>query len=120
MSEIEEVLNKINWITLENTKNIMNQMENNLYIIQKSDGQEGIGFFTKINLPFIKQSIQVLITHNDFIDDSIIQQNNQKIKVIQNKKLKEIKLDNRIIYSNKEYNITFIEVKEKFNCFKII
>ena len=116
MSDIEEIKKNINWITFVETSNIINQIQNKIYTIKISDEKEGIGFFTKFYFPIQKQYIQVLITN--YIKDSLLQ-NKQKIKIILNNKVKELNLENRMIYTNKEYNISFIETKGKYNCIEL-
>ena len=75
------------------------------------EGSKYKGFFYKI--PFINNlELNVLITNNHIMnlemDKIIISKNNDN-------EMKEIKLNNRIKYANKEYNISIIEIKEKDN-----
>ena len=78
-------------ISLEGTEIILEQMKNTLCIINIGN-KKGIGFFCKI----------------PFLDNN----NNLLIILINNKK-KEIELKNRIKYTNKKYDITIIEIKDK-------
>ena len=77
------------------------------------DGSKGTGFFCKIPFPNNNHLLPVLITNNhvmnelylNFAKSFIIKQNENEFK--------EILLGNRLKYTNKEYDITIIEVKEK-------
>ena len=57
------------------------------------------GFFCKISLPNINKKMNVLITNNHIIDETII---NQKIEIKINDELKGLELDNRIKYTNEK------------------
>ena len=74
-----------------------------------NDGSKHTGFFCKI--PYINnKELKVLITNNHLINlkmDKII------ISINNDNEIKEIELNNRIKYINKEYDITIIEMKEK-------
>ena len=74
--------------------------------------KKGTGFFCKIPFPNDKNLLSVLITNNHVIDELILK-NEKKIKVFINKEKKEIELENRIKYTNEEYDITIIEIKNK-------
>ena len=71
----------------------------------------GIGYFCKLPLLDENDLLSVLITNNYIIDESILK-NEKKIKIILDNEEKEIELENRIKYTNKEYDITIIEIKE--------
>ena len=98
-------------VSLESTEIIINQMKNNIVKIILNDGSKGTGFFCKI--PYINnKELKVLITNNHVIDlnmDKII------ISINNDNEIKEIELNNRIKYTNKEYDITIIEIKEEDN-----
>ena len=72
----------------------------------------GTGFFCKIPYPDDNNLLSVLITNNHIIDESILE-NEKNILISMNNKDKEIELEDRIKYTNKEYDITIIEIKEK-------
>ena len=98
-------------ISLEGTEIILEQMKNTLCIINIGN-KKGIGFFCKI--PFLDNNnnlLTVLITNNNIIDEKILK--NEKIIILINNKKKEIELKNRIKYTNKKYDITIIEIKDK-------
>ena len=74
----------------------------------------GTGFFSKI--PFLKKMLPVFITNNHIINEEILYKKNEKLSLIveEENNPKTIELDeNRMKYTNKEYDITIIEIKEK-------
>ena len=98
-------------VSLEGTKNILNQMEK--CVCKIYNDCEGTGFFTKI--PFNNKLLPVLITNNHILNENDIT-NNKIISINLNNKLKKIKLDRkRKRYTNKKLDITIIEIKEKDN-----
>ena len=84
-------------------------MKKTICKIVLEDGKEGTGFFCSI----INYSL--LITNNSFIDEAQLNKDNNKIKLYlgKNNESKEIVLKDRIKYTNKEYNITLIEIKKE-------
>ena len=72
-------------------------------------------FFCKISFPDQKNLLSVLISNNHVIDESILENKKNKITLSLNndKEYKEIELKNRMTYTNKDYDITIIELKEK-------
>ena len=107
MEEIEKetaVENSPLPVTIECTNVILKQLMNCTFKIENSKGN-GTGFFCSIN-----EKIKVLITNNHVINlemDKII------ISINNDNEMKEIELDNRIKYTNKEYDITIIEIKNE-------
>ena len=100
-----------NVISYECTKKIIEQMEKNICKI-KIGKEQGTGFFCKIPFPDKDNMLPVFITNNHIInlkEDKII------IKIKEEKESRIINLNNRIKYTNKEYDITIIELKEKDN-----
>ena len=93
-----------NFISYECTKKIIEQMEKSICKI-KLGNKQGTGFFCKI--PFNNKI--VLMTNNHIIDENI---NEIKIKIKEEKRSRIINLNNRIIYTNKEYDITIIEMNK--------
>ena len=97
-----------NVISYECTKKIVEQIEKNIFKI-KIGKKQGTGFFCKIPFPDKDNMIPVFITNNHIInlkEDKII------IKIKEEKESRIINLNNRIKYTNKEYDITIIELKE--------
>ena len=101
-------------VSLETTEKIIEQMKNCICKIRTENGQKGTGFFCKIPFPDFEHLLPILITNNHIIDESILENEKNKVILLLNndKEIKEIKLENRIKYTNKEYDITFIELKE--------
>ena len=116
---IKESLNKDQPIpvSLEGTRTILNQMENCICKIYKDNGTIGTGFFCEI--PFNNNLLKVLITNNHVLNENEIDNNKIiNISIINKEKKKEeikrIEIDNkRKKYSNKELDITIIEIKAK-------
>ena len=111
MSEIvikEKLLNGYpDIISYECTKKIIEQMEKNICKI-KIGNEQGTGFFCKI--PYNNKI--VLMTNNHVIDENKKEIN---IKIKEEKRSRIIDLNNRIKYTNEEYDITIIEMNEKDN-----
>ena len=100
-------------INIENTKKILSQMKNSICKVIRKDGKKGTGFFC--NITFNTIIIPVFMTNYHVIDDKYIQENKQiKLTINDDNIIKTIKIDkDRIIYINKEYDITMIEIKQK-------
>ena len=99
-------------ITYENTKLILKQMETCVCQIKIND-KKGTGTFCKIPYPDKNKLLPVLITNNHVIDENILYSGTEKIIIYikAENKNRYIELKDRIIYTNKEYDITFIEIK---------
>ena len=99
-------------MTVEGTKKILEQMEKSICKIFKKDGSKGTGFFCKIN--YENKDIPVMMTNNHVIDNKYLNKNEEiEITLNDDKENKTIQLKNRIIYTNEDYDITIIEIKEK-------
>ena len=102
-------------ITYECTKKIIKQMEKNVFKIKTKDGQ-GTGFFCKIPFPDETNMLPVLMTNNHVIDkDILINERNIKIYIEEEFEEKIINLNNRMKYTNKDYETTIIEIREEDN-----
>ena len=107
-------------ISIEGTKKILKQMENNICKIYKNDGVKGTGFFYKINNNNI--IIPVMMTNHHIINEEYLKWN-KEIHITLNDDTEEktiILNDNRKIYTNEEYDTTIIEIKpgkDKINDF---
>ena len=97
-------------ITLEGIEIILEQMKKAICKINIGNNK-GIGSFCKIPFPDNNNLLPVLITNNHIVDEIILKR--KKILLLINNERKEIVLDNRIKYTNKEYDITIIEIKKK-------
>ena len=120
-TEVEEIIkkeiiieNSPRPITIEGTKKILEQMEKCICKIIKKDGNKGTGFFSKIN--YNKKEIPIMVTNFHVIDDKYLKENT-KIDITMNddQESRLLKFKDRIIYTNEEYDITIIEIKEKDN-----
>ena len=102
-------------ISLDCTEKIIEQMKLKVCKIILEKGN-GTGFFCKIKFPN-NRIIPVLITNNHIINESILENENNKIyySIYNQKNLKYIKLNNRMKYTNKKYDITIIEIKENID-----
>ena len=102
-------------ISIEGTKTILKQMQNNICKIYKNDGGKGTGFFC--NISYNNIIIPVMITNNYVIDQKYINENDKiKITINDDKEEKVIILNNnRKIYTNEEYDTTIIEIKPEID-----
>ena len=102
-------------ISLECTEKIIEQMKLKVCKILLKEGS-GTGFFGKIKFPNNKLR-PALITNNHVINESILENENNKIyySTYNQKESKYIQLNDRMKYTNKDYDITIIEIKENDN-----
>ena len=101
-------------ISYENTQTILEQMERNICKINlgKNRGR-GTGFFCEIPFPDENNMLPVFITNNHVINEKLLYEENSTIEVeIKEFGVKTINLNNRMKYTNKDYDITIIEVKD--------
>ena len=97
-------------ISYENTQTIMEQMERNICKINigKNRGR-GTGFFCEIPFPDENNMLPVFITNNHVINEKLLYEENSTIEVeIKEFGVKTINLNNRMKYTNKDYDITII------------
>ena len=106
----------MSFVTLPCAEKIVEQMKNNVCKIRIKDAQ-GTGFFCKIPYPDMNNMLPVLITNCHVINEEILNKKgiNIVISTQDDVNIKEMKLDHRIKYTNKEYDVTIIEVKEEDN-----
>ena len=97
-------------ITIEETQKILEQMTNCICKV-KSKGIYGTGFFCRIR--FLDNIfIKVLTTSYQILDEHYFKENNE-INLIINNQARIINLNKkRKIYSNKDFDLTLIEIKE--------
>ena len=110
----EKLLNeRPSMISYENTLEILNQMNKYICKIKMGDGVQGTGFFCKIPFPEEENLLPILITNNHIINQQTLSKENEIISsLIKNEqKVKLINLSNRKSYTNSEYDITMIELK---------
>ena len=103
-------------ISYECTKKILEQMEKNIVKI-KIGIEQGTGFFCKIPFPNKENMLPVLITNNHVINEDILFKKDELIKLdIKNEEnIKTINLNNRLKYTNEDYDVTIIEIKNEDN-----
>ena len=101
-------------ISFDCTKTILEQMEK--YICKIEIGNKrGTGFFAKIPFPKKDKTLKVFITNNHIVDEKLLNDKNKHIliKIKDDNDYKKINLNNKKKYTNKEYDITIIELKDE-------
>ena len=103
-------------IPYESHKTINEQMERYICKLYISKIQ-GTGFFCKIPFPDENNMLPVFITNNHILGKELLYKKDAKIKIDikEEIEIKEIKLNNRMKYTNEEYDTTIIEIKEEDN-----
>ena len=96
-------------IFIEGTEIILNQMKKAICKISTESGSKGTGFFCKI--PYPDNDLKVFITNNHVIDEAYLETQNV-IYISINNNPKQIKLDKKFKYTNKENDVTIVEIKE--------
>ena len=101
-----------NVISYECSKKIITQMERNICKINIGKNK-GTWFFCKIPFPTEEKMLPLLMTNNHVIDEDLFNQANVKIEldIKEENEVKKITLNNRLKYTNEEYDITIIEIK---------
>ena len=111
----ESILTKIlNEVLYENNREIIEKVVCKINI----EAQQGIGFFCIIPFPDEIKMLNVLITNNHTLNNKLLYEKDKKIELAiieKNHKTIYINLDNRMKYTNEEYDITIIEIKEEDN-----
>ena len=102
-----------NVISYECTKEIIEQMEKCICKI-KVGQEQGTGFFCKIPFPDKNNMLPVFITNNHLINEKILNKDdgNIEFRIQEEKEMKKLEFNNRKKYTNAEYDITIIEIKE--------
>ena len=100
-------------ISYECIKKILVQMEKYICKINIK-GNQATGFFCKIPIPNKNKMLHVFMTNNHIIDEEFLNTKNGKIKLdIKNEEdYKKLDLNDRKTYTNKDYDVTIIELKE--------
>ena len=99
-------------VSLKGTEEIVKQMKKSICKILLGK-KKGTGFFCKI--PFGNNLLPVLITNNHIIDEIILKEKKISLAINNEQEYKEILLEGRIQYTNKNYDITIIEMKKEDN-----
>ena len=101
-------------ITIEKIYSIIEQMKYCICKIFLKESGTGTGFFCKI--PYDNELYPVLITNYHIINDKYLEKNQEiHCSINNNEKNIIIKIENRKLYLNKEYDIAIIEIKELDN-----
>jgi len=113
----ESILKKYpNVISFDCTKEIINQMERCTCKIKVGE-EQGTGFFCQIPFPNKDNMLKVIITNNHVINSDTLYKKDEEIEIYIKKEsdVKKLNLNDRIKYtqSQKEYDITIIEIKEE-------
>ena len=106
----------INPISFEQTKKILEQMENYICKIIIDKDTKGTGFLCKIPLHGDNKLAPVLITNNNVINDDILARKKDiiiKSFCTSSIKQKTLNLSNRTAYNNKKLGISIIEIVNK-------
>ena len=101
-------------ITIEETQKILDQMKNCICKINANE-KYGTGFFCKLRY-LDNVTYNVLTTSYSLIDEDYLSENNEINLLLNDNNTKVLNLDNkRKIYTNKEYDLTIIQLKNKDN-----
>ena len=106
----------INPISFEQTKKILEQMENYICKIIIDKDTKGTGFLCKIPLHGDNKLAPVLITNNNVINDDILARKKDitiESFCTSSIKKKKLNLSNRTAYNNKKLGISIIEIVNK-------
>jgi len=100
--------------TIEDMERIMHIMKNSICKISINNGQQGTGFLCRFNINDW-DTLRCLVTTDFFIDESDFDPGSKiNFSLDEGRINKEITIEeNRKKYTNKEYGITFIEIKSK-------
>lgn len=98
-------------LSIEKMEKILFQMKYSICRIINNDGQKGTGFFCRI--PYNDNLIPFLITNNHVLNQNKIS-NGKRVEITINDGKKTIYFDiddSRIKFTNKDLDVTFIEIK---------
>ena len=104
-------------ISIDETKIILNQMKTCVCRVCRKDGVKGTGFFCKIPLSHNKY-FPAFITNNHIIDEIYLSKEDSitlQINNGQNNNIKSLSLKNKFNYTERNYDITIIEINENID-----
>ena len=103
-----------NVISYECSKKIIKQMERNICKI-KIGKEQGTGFFCKIPFPDLNNMLPVFITNNHIINKELLYKDNIiiEIDIEDENNIRKLNLNDRMKYTNEDYNITIVEIKKE-------
>ena len=92
---------------------IIEQMEKNICMLMLEKNAQGTGFFCKIPFPTKENMLPVFITNNHLINKDMLNTENYEIElsIAEKKNTIKLNLDNRMKYTNVDYDTTIIELK---------
>ena len=100
-------------VSLEQTEIIVNQIKSSICQIIINEKMKAIGAFCKVPFPDEKNLLPIILTSNIVLDRRYLENEDEITILIYNcSKPITINLENRIKYSNDEYDIAIIEIKE--------
>jgi len=103
-----------NPVSIENIEIIYKQMKKSVCKICLKNGEKGTGFLCQILFPEPKRLLKMFITNNHLINrDFLKKEKCIKVTFDNDKVIKTISLKNKKTYTNKEYDITIIEIKKE-------
>ena len=100
--------------SFESNKKINEQMEKGIAKI-KFGNEQATGFFCEIPFPSKENMLPVIMLCNHIYNPEISKNETIEIQIKSESEIKKIDLNNRKFYTNKDYDITIIELKEKDN-----
>ena len=104
-------------ITIDETRKILDQLENCIFKIFINDGGTATGFFCYIKYKDSNISIPVLFTNNYVLKENDIKPNKTiKISFYEKKVLvfRDIKIGkDRLVFTSEKYDTTIIEIKKE-------
>ena len=106
-TEGKKLDNSPNSVSLKGIEILLDQMKNMVCKIYVHEEFKGTGFFCKI--PYNVGLLSVLMTSNHIINESFLN-TEKKLTISMNNRYKKIELEKRIVYTNKDYDVTIIEI----------
>lgn len=99
-------------IAYDRAKMIIKQMDRCICHI-KCNNNKGTAFFTKIPFPNRQNLMPVLVTNNHIVGEDFLNKPGERLKIYikEENRIRLLDINKRIQYTNKEYDITFVEIK---------
>ena len=101
-------------ISFQCNNKIIEQMEKCICKI-KYENEQGTGFFTKIPIPKTEKPLPVLILCNHTHKEKLEEKDVILMSIESEREMKKMDIKGRKYYTNKDYDVTIIELKEKDN-----
>ena len=99
-------------IAYDKAKVIIKQMDRCICHV-KCNNNKGTAFFTKIPFPSKHNLMPVLVSNNHIIGEEFLNKPGERLTIYikEENRSRLLDLNNRIKYTNKDYDITFVEIK---------